>query len=409
MAKALSHSQGLILRRLLVVVIGALLIWGAVVIGVSGIARSGNPELALRMSPTDSRAMTYLADRLLIKDPTSVRRERPLELARAALLNDQTNVSALRILGFSAPKQDQRAIFDLSNRLSRRDLATQLWLIDYHVGREDASSALAHYDAALRTSTVAPKLLFPVLAKASGDVTLAPQIGDLLAKRPPWANAFLTDLLFSSPSADRLLTIFQHVTRDGGKVLSTQADGLMARMLRDYRFDLLRDAYFVAGGSDKSIGTHIRNGDFSDEPSLLPFDWLFASDTTIYAGRSKSDSDASDFRMGVLASEGNGGEAARQLLMLPTGRYSLASTSGSVPTAQNGRLWWQVTCATKGGAKLFEFDLPASPDTGKASKSEFNVPIANCPAQWLSLQVATQTDSEELNTWVDDVVVKRLN
>ncbi len=409
MGNALSKSQPVVIRRLLVAVMCALLIWGAIVIGISGIARSSNPELALRVSPTDSRAMTYLADRLLIKDPTSLRRERPLELARAALLNDPTNVSALRILGFSAPKQDQRAIFDLSNRLSRRDLATQLWLIDYHVGREDAPSALAHYDAALRTSTVAPQLLFPVLAKASGDVTLAPQIGDVLAKRPPWANAFLTDLLFSSPSADTLLTIFQHVVRDGGKVQPSQTDGLMARMVRDYRFDLLRDAYFVAGGSDRSIGMHIRNGDFSGEPLLLPFDWLFASDGTIYAGRFKSDSDASDFRLGVQASEGNGGEAARQLFMLPAGRYWLESTSGSVKPSQNANLSWHVTCATKTGAKLLDIGLPPSPDTGRANVSAFSVPTSNCSAQWLSLQVVTQSGTEELNAWVDNVVVKWLN
>lgn len=402
----MSQSQALMIRRLLVIVIGALLIWGAIVIGISGIARSGNPELALRISPTDSRAMTYLADRLLIKDPTSVRHDRPLQLARAALLNDQTNVSALRILGFSAPKQDQRAIFELSNRLSRRDLATQLWLIDYHVGREDAPSALAHYDAALRTSTVAPQLLFPVLAKASGDATLAPQIGDVLAKRPPWADGFLTDLLFSSPSADTLLTIFQHVKRNGGKVQPAQTDGLMARMLRDYRFDLLRDAYFVAGGHDKLIGTHVNNGDFSSEPSLLPFNWLLASDGAFYAGRAKNDSNASDNRLAVQASEGNGGEAARQLLMLPAGRYSLASTSGSVLSMS---LSWKVICATKTGATLLDISLPPSPNTSNALRSQFSVPATNCAAQSLSLQVKTQIDGEELNAWVDDVVVTRLN
>ena len=405
MGKSLSQSQDLVIRRLLVIIIAALLIWGAVVIGISGIARSGNPELALRLSPTDSRAMTYLADRLLIKDPTAVRAERPLQLARAALLNDPTNVAALRILGFSAPPAEQRAIFELSNRLSRRDLATQLWLIDYHVGREDAPSALAHYDAALRTSTVAPQLLFPVLAQASGDVTLAPQIGDVLASNPPWANAFLTDLLFSSPSADTLLTIFKTVSRGGFKLQKSHTDGLTARMLRDYRFDLLREAFFVARGADKAVGGAVTNGGFEAEPALLPFDWMFAPDGAIFAGRSKADSDAGGARMAVQTSDGAGGAAARQLLMLPAGRYSLSSTSGSVPPA---RLSWRVTCATKTGAQLHDMALPTSTNAGKVSKSEFSVPSANCAAQWLSMQVTPQTGGEEMNAWIDDVTVKAL-
>lgn len=395
----------MLIQRLIVVIVTVLLGWGAIMIGVSGIARLRNPELALWMSPTDSRALSNLADRLLIEKSLASGIGRSKQLARAALLNDPTNVAALRVLGFAAPKQDQLAIFQLSNRLSSRDLATQLWLIEYYVGRDDAAHALTHYDTALRTSSVAPQLLFPVLAKASGDETLAPQIATVLAKRPPWTMAFLSDLLVSSPSDETLVAIFRQVARSGPKLPQAFFDGLTARMLRDYRFDLGREAYFVAGGTDKAIGKRVKNGNFSSDPTLLPFDWTFTADEKIDAGRSPSEIVANDLRLVIQASEGSAGEPARQLLMLSPGRYSLKSIAGSVPSQKQAELAWQITCATRTGTKFHEMILPPSASSGLTSRSEFNVPSSNCPAQWLSLRVATQTDSEELVAWLDNVAV----
>jgi hypothetical protein len=395
----------MLIQRLIVVIATVLLGWGAIMIGVSGIARLRNPELALWMSPTDSRALSNLADRLLIEKSLASGIGRSKQLARAALLNDPTNVAALRVLGFAAPKQDQLAIFQLSNRLSARDLATQLWLIEYYVGRDDAALALTHYDTALRTSSVAPQLLFPVLAKASADETLAPQIAALLAKRPPWALAFLSDLLASSPSDDTLLTIFRQVARSSPELPQVFTDGLTTRMLRDYRFDLVRDAYFVAGGTDKAIGKRVKNGNLSSDPTLLPFDWTFTADEKIDAGRSPNENVANDLRLVIQASEGTAGEAARQLLMLSPGRYALTSTAGSVPSQKQAQLAWHMTCATKTGAKFHEMTLLQSASAGLTSKSEFSVPSLNCPAQWLSLRVTTQTDSDEFVAWVDNVTV----
>jgi hypothetical protein len=404
-SRANSVWPHLLIQRLLVVIATLLLSLGAIVIGVSGIARAGNPELALRLSPTDSRALSSLANRLLLEEPSTGGIARSKQLAQAALLNDPTNVEALRVLGFAAPQKEQLAIFELADRLSRRDLATQLWLIEYYVGRDDAARALTHYDAALRTSSVAPQLLFPVLAKASGDVTLAPQIARILAKRSPWAMDFLSYLLTSSPSDETLLTIFKGLARSGPKLPQVFTDRLMARMVQQYPFDLAREAYFVAGGTDKSVGKHVKNGNFSSDPALLPFDWTFTADEKIDAGRSPSEDVENDLRLVVQVSQATTGEAARQLLMLPPGRYVLTSTAGSVPSQKQAQLAWQMTCAAQTGAKFLEMILPPSASSGLTSRSEFSVPSSNCSAQWLSLRVTTQTDSDEFVTWLDNVAV----
>lgn len=400
---------GIVIRRTLVLVFMVLLIWNAVVIGVSGMARAGNPEFALRISPTDSRALSNLADRLLIEPPTKDRWARANQLAQAALMNDPTNVSALRVLGFTAAQKDQLAIFAAANRLSRRDLATQLWLIDYHVGREDAARALSHYDAALRTSASASALLFPVLSAASGDQTLAADISKLLAKRPNWALPFLFELVNTSPSPDTLLAIFKHVDGSGTNLPPALASNLMRRMVRDYRFDLLPGAYAVAGGNDASVGTRVTNGGFSKEPDLLPFDWLFTSDENVYSGLQQSGATPDDYRLGVQATAGNAGRAARQLLLLAPGRYRLASKAGAVPVATQASLIWQINCATKAEDKIYEMPIPPAGDVGVMSKGEFSIPSAGCPAQWLDLRATAQPDRDGLEAWVDNVAVTRLN
>src|SRR3546814_1290750 len=56
-----------------------------------------------------------------------------------------------------------------SQKLSRRDLRTQLMAIELAVAQGDISGALRHYDIALRTKKNAPELLFPVLTSALPD------------------------------------------------------------------------------------------------------------------------------------------------------------------------------------------------------------------------------------------------
>jgi hypothetical protein len=401
------QTAGLLIRRLLVVVAMLLLGWLAVKVGITGIARSSNPELALWLSPRDSRALSNLADRILVEKQTSATLQRAAALSKAAIATDPTNVVAIRTIGLVRPPAAQLPYFIYSNRLSKRDLATQLWLIENQIAKGNARGALAHYDAALRTSETAPTLLFPILSAASEDRELAPEIAKALAKRPDWAQPFLYELVNSAPSPDTLALIFEHVKKAGTPLPVPLTDNLTRRMMRDYRYDLVLRAYFVAGGSDAQIGRSITNPAFTREPASLPLDWAFTSDEKIFSGRLEREDRPSDFRMIAQASDGVAGEAVRQLLFLKPGRFRLTAQAGNVPSPRDARVAWRLMCADRDETRIDEMVLPQSGPGGAANYMDFDVPTSRCSAQWLALRITSQTDGDGVDAWFDNVKISQ--
>ena len=404
-SEPMSLDAGTLTRRLLVVAAMLSLMWLAVTVGISGIARVGNPELALWWVPKDSRALSNLADRILIEKQTAATLKRAAELSRAAIKVDPTNVVAMRILGFAQPEAQQPVYFAYANKLSKRDLATQLWLIENQVGRGNAREALTHYDAALRTSEYAPALLFPILSAASEDRELAPEIAKALAKKPDWAEPFLYELVNSAPSADTLTMIFETVKKAGTVLPPALTDNLMRRILRDYRFDLMRRSYFVAGGKNANIGRSVNNGSFSVEPQFLPLDWAFTADEKIFAGRLSVDGAPNDYRMVVQVSDGVAGEAVRQLLLLAPGGYRLEAKSGNIPTARDARVVWRMMCADKADTKIGDMLLSQAGEADNITFMDFDVPKTGCSGQWITLRVTSQTDGDGVDAWIDNVSI----
>ena len=402
--KPMPGGAGLLIQRLLVVVTMATLGWLAITVGISGIARAGNPELALWWSPRDARALSNLADRILMEKQNPATLVRAVALSKTAIRADPTDVVAIRILGLAQPETKQAPYFAYANKLSKRDLFTQLWLIENEVSKGNARGALVHYDAALRTSEYAPAILFPILSSATADAELAPEIAKALAKKPDWAIPFLYEAVNSAPSPDRLVSIFETVKKSG-TVLPAQLTGVLtARTLRDYRFDLLRRAYFVGGGRDAAIGHNVTNGDFGREPQNLPFDWAFTGDEKIFAGRIASDTDANQFRMIVQASDGVAGEAVRQLLLLKPGQHRLSAQAGNIPSLADARIIWRVTCADKQETPIGDILVNASGNIA----TNFAVPSKACDAQWLMLRLSSQTDRDDIDAWFDNVRITPL-
>ena len=182
----------------------------------------------LGVMPFDARAKVKSAEMLLARtraSPPAVARARTLALA--ALRRDPTMAPAWRLLALAASMQGREReaarLFHFAERLSRRDLPTQLWLIEESVSRNDIPGALRHYDIALRTSLASPELLFPVLTRASGDNNVVGPLGTLLASDPPWRETFLWQLVADAPVI---------CSRAEGTVFVVEARGVKARLAR---------------------------------------------------------------------------------------------------------------------------------------------------------------------------------
>ncbi len=312
-------------------------------------------------------------------------------LAFMALRRDPTVLPAIQTLGLStggASNFGQAArLLAYAQRLSRRNLQTHLWAIEYSVNKGDISGALASYDRALRTSIVARDVLFPVLASAAGAPAIARVLAVYLGRKPLWYDAFLwfigSDTQVTPATAVRLFSL---ATRAGAPVQPAALSALVSRSLDTEQYGEAWAAYaLLRPGADRR---HVRNSSFrhlADVPAA--FDWTLASDGSIQA-----QSDGTDLI--VEAGSGATGVAVQQRQMLPVGRYQLSVTNGAVPVG--AALIWSLSCQS--GLELARLSVTAQ-SSGRKVSPVFSVPI-DCSVQNLALTA----DASEVPTGLRVVV-----
>jgi hypothetical protein len=124
---------------------------------------------------------------------------------------------------------------------------------------------------------------------------------------------------------------------------------------------------------------------FLDASALYPFGWGLVSDGSLTAERAIVGS------LAVLkygAEPAHSGQIAAQLLMLPPGRYALATRTAA--PAIGATPHWSVSCGEAGGSELVHLAQP--PGAGAQATSEFTVP-SSCEAQWLTLRIPVSGDA----------------
>jgi len=348
---------------------------------LSSWAEVDHPQLAARIAPWSAPAAASAAASL-DADPRSptVRR-----LVATALARDLTQVQAIELraldLVVSGKPAEGRRLFELSDRLSRRSLATRLWLIQDAVDHGSVSDALRSFDIALRTSTDAQPILFPVLAKASADPTLTVQLARMLDRPSEWRLMFFEWVLANASDVRPAAAVAVHM-RDRGFILSNTIDQrLIERLVTAHEFD----AAMLLNRQFRQQGDGVADPHFSDPAALYPFGWGLVESGSLGAHRTASGSASA---LVYSAAPANSGQVASQLLALKPGRYAL--TTMSAAPATGAAPYWAVSCAEVGGAVIATLDQPEV--DGEKASTAFAVPTS-CHAQWLTLQVRPAPDS----------------
>lgn len=392
--------------RSAIVAVSALLLAAlCVAVGLSASLQSKLPSVATSAFPWNGKALAAQADAAFQSGIKSGRGDRGEALARRALRADPSLAAAVRVIAFA---QERRAGAALSKErilhaatLSRRDLPTNVWLIEDAVSREDVPGALRSFDMALRTSQLAAPLLFPILNNALSDERLVAPTADLLAARPRWRDSFLAQLVTDAPvqSAAALVSALQ--TRSSAPADDYQ-QSIMMRLAdagdHDRAWRIYTSGYFRKGERPPLI----RAGRFSppiDRPSR-PFGWGFVEDPD--KGIDYVRGAAAAPGIDLYATDSASGEVARQLLRMPPGRYRLLSTfevtDGSAPMAPR----WTVACGTRvtrvlGGVRLWS-------ETGRASRAQAELIVPrDCPTQWIFLVVPGGRPAGSLGLRVNSV------
>lgn len=330
--------------------------------------------------------------------------------AKAALRREPANVVAARSLAIIAARQgdEKRAesLFRYAEKLSRRDLPTQLWLIEDRVRADDIPGALTHYDRALRTSPYTDRPLIPILVSAADDLAIRRPLTAMIAARPAWWWVFAQRLVSSGKSPDTmydlLIALKLSPTNDRERTLLAAALTRLAEMSAyGQAYRLYAQARHVPAGNGL-----LRNGEFEAEDVLPPFDWTLADDPDLAAVRQQRDDRSGGQALFFYSNEGRTGTVAQQLLVLAPGRYRLSAQVGEVSSEPEARPKLTMTCARPGGQTLFEADFVLF---GKASSRigvDFSVP-SGCAAQTIAVVSGSSLD-QKAEAWIDSIALNRV-
>ena len=352
---------------------------------------NGNPAGAYQLAPWDGRNGAALAE--VLATPAVGDYRRAGVLAETALREDATAVGAAATLASTAKISGQAArsdrLFAYAERLSRRNLATQLWEIENSVARGDIAGALRHYDIAFRTNAKARELLFPVLSNATDDPEIRAELVATLSLRPLWSDSFLSYVATVGPDPRGSALLFTGLRHAGVSIPRAAQSQLVTTLIAR---NLYSDAW-AAYASGRSTGSsqHSRDPDFTaavGDDSPAPFDWVPVTTPVISASAQRSGTKGLlVFSTGASVA----GVLAQQLQVLQPGDYHLSGRSIGVDQPDASRPYWTLRCQPD-GRDLGRVPLPNSAQANGAFAGNFRVPLA-CPSQMLAL-IAQPSESD---------------
>jgi hypothetical protein len=180
------------------------------------------------------------------------------------------------------------------------------------------------------------------------------------------------------------------------------------RLIKDENFELAYQTWHaLLPPPRRTDATYPFNRDFEFPVDNLPFDWTL--ETTPGADiRIVSSVDSGKKR--ALLVEFSGARVrfanVKQLMLLPVGDYSF---SGKLKTAELHTvrgLWWRIFCANASANTLANTELISGTMPWTDFSVKFQVPRADCGAQWLQLELPARIESEsriEGQVWYQDL------
>ena len=300
-------------------------------------------------------------------------------------------------LGINAEVRGDKAMarryFSYAQKLSRRDLRTQLFMIEDAVQREDIPGALHQYDMTLRVFPDLGEMLYPVLASASVDPVIRHQLVKTLAGKPVWSNSFIGFAAGKGPDPKTTAALLLDLRRAGVAVSEiAQASTVNALIAGGHRDAAWSYFAMIRPGADRRRSRDPHFAANLDTPSQ--FDWTPVNDglgltTTIQDGI---------FEFAAAASVG--GPILWQLQLLPPGTYRLSGHSIGIEQTASALPYWLLRC--QNGRELGRVEVPNSSTAKGTFTGTFSVP-ADCPVQTLILTARPSEAVAGLSGQIDRV------
>jgi hypothetical protein len=360
-------------------------------------------EEAYALAPTNGRIAGRLSQTLYHPGASEADRARAVTIARDALQHDPTAVEAVATLAADAFARGEQTegerLLAYSQKLSRRDLRTQLMAIELAVAQGDIPGALRHYDIALRTKKNAPELLFPVLTSALPDPAIRTELVKTLGGQPNWAAGFINHAARSEVDPAASAAFFRVLQARRVPVPDAAGVAVINRLLAAQLFDEAW-AYYAAAhpGSDRRQSRDPAFTNTVEARTVL--DWTAVNGVGVSTAILP---EAQNGLFDFTVSMGNGGPLLQQLQMLPAGDYILEGHSIGIEQPARSRPYWIVRCQT--GGEIGRVELPNSSQAGGRFQGAIRVP-ADCPVQMLALVARSTDDIGGVSGQIDRIAIR---
>jgi hypothetical protein len=345
-------------------------------------AAAGNPFLAERVAPSNPRPKLAIATALLLlrggRLPPEVQREAVAALRKAPLADEPFLIAGIEALARGDVRKGEQLLAEVRRRNPRQRLA-RLLLLDRYLREHRTAEATVEITVLSRLIDRAQQVLTGQLAKMAQDPATAPQMLPILAAHPDLQSAVLEALAAKGADADLIIRV---AALSPGRYAagSPQWLRLLLNSLVERRQTARALAIWakLAGLPPPGDEKGLYDGAFHGAPGAEPFNWGFATEGVGVAERTGRSSLQVDYY------GRDAGDLARQLLVLPPGRYRFQFRVGGDAPGEGSRLVWTVTCVPA-GQPLLQLPLVGIDSSPKAFKTAFTVP-AGCSPQWLKLE-----------------------
>lgn len=372
---------------------------------VASVAWHGNPALALRIWPGDARALARRGELIMLDTANGAHADTVLagNLARRALSGAPLQARALRVAGFAAEARDDaagaKADMRLADRVSRRDVLTQLWKLEDAVGRGDTAGTLGQYDIVLRIKPDTQQLLFPILARAIAEPAVRTAFLPYYRASTNWAGAFVDYAATRGSNPAALAGFLVATGRRGPFPTTDQSSQLLTRLLSSGDFAAADRFGRWLPSYTPGLQRNLSLGRATTAAALRPLTWMPGDQPGVRAqpgDRGK--------QMHIYADAGATGQVLQRFAALAPGRYALAIGRRIASAGEGATETWAISCF-RGGQFAPQWTSAGTRIANRtADRYDVTLP-GDCPHQYITVSINGGGDETPLEYDLTSIAV----
>jgi hypothetical protein len=329
---------------------------------------------------------------------------------RSSRLLRQIDAQSVRLVaeGYLASGNTRNGfgLLDLARRLTRRDAATHILLIEQNASRDNLREVVMLYDEALRTNGASRSILFPILASALQDEDVASAFAPIFKSRPNWATEFYYFAGFkpeSTVATARLITRARSMPDDQySRQFQTR---FLAHLFDSRLYDDARKFYSGMPGAELRLLSDVRFLDSNVRDRVRPISWELKVEDAAEAAFIKDDANSNTLKLRIQAVGAITKIVAYRYVYLRPGSYHLKVFAETAEMTKGSELNWTIECLDLGQTTEIG-RLTLLPKIDKLAS--FKVPFlvsSNCKVMRLSALMKGGNDDSASTAVVDQVLI----